>query len=479
VWQQIVATSNRTQKVTKRIDRRSALKLAGIGALCSALPGCYTQARESDADVQFLFKSDQHFDHHRALFNKRIEILPQVIAVCESALGVQKAVRYANSLPMNISVKSGGHCFEGFSIADGGMVIDLSKMNNLELVQGDVLIAEPAARLAQLYGYCLPKGRLLPSGSCGTVGLAGVTLGGGYGLFARQYGLTCDHLIGVQMVTVEGQFLDSDDFPELLWACRGGGNGNFGVVTQLRYNTVAAPETLYQHRFRSYKLNAKRAVYLASAWFEQCEDLPNHAFSAFVLNGTTLTIMLTATKRDAKMDAILADLDRLMDSNAGLKPDPLAVGVKYYYGHSEPLNFKNISAGYYNGFDDIKACIEPLFDLVATTPGMVFQINTLGGEINNTRRSAGAAYAHRNAGYLGEAQCYWNKQAAEAHSLLAMGKVQNMLHENGVTAHYVNYPDVNIVDHNVAYYGQSYERLKALKQKLDPGNALAYRQGLV
>lgn len=465
--------------MTNRIDRRSALKLVGIGALWSALPGCYTQAGESDADVLFLAKDDQQFDSHRRLFNKRLEIVPQVIAVCENALGVQKAVRYAKHLNLTLSVKSGGHCFEGFSIADGGMVIDLSSMKSLELTQKDVLIAEPGVRLAELYGHCLPKGRLLPSGSCGTVGLAGVTLGGGYGLFARQFGLTCDHLIGVQMVTPEGQLVDSDDLPELLWACRGGGNGNFGVVTQLRYHTVAAPETLYQHRFRSYKLSAKRAAAMAKFWFAQCEALPNHAFSAFVLNGTTLTVMLTSTAHDATMEKILAGFDREMDSNAGLKPDPLAVGVKYYYGRSEPLNFKNISAGYYQGFDDLKDCIEPLFELVAKTRGMVFQINTLGGEINNPQRVAGAAYAHRNARYLGEAQCYWENQAAEARSLQAMGDAQTLLRENGITAHYVNYPDINIVDHNAAYYRQSYARLRALKKTLDPDNRLAYRQGLI
>lgn len=462
----------------KNLKRRSFLTVLGVNALIGYVPWLQAEEGEVSRDVEFIKRDHKFFDLHRRLFNKRLELRPKIFALCKTELGVQKAIHYANDHDLRVSVKSGGHSFEGFSLNNDGMVIDASQMSQLALDKHHQLVAEPAVKLAQLYSYCLPKGRLLPSGSCGSVGLSGITLGGGYGLFARQFGLTCDYLTGVRMVDATGNVLDSDDFSELLWACRGAGNGNFGVVTQLRFNTVAAPETLYQHRFRSYKLNPKTAASLAQFWFEQCDGLPNHAFSAFVLNGRTLTVMLTATEHDQKMIEILNGFEARMDKNDDLKPDPLERGVQYYYGRRSSLYFKNLSAGYYRNFSDIEQCAETLFERVANTPGAVFQINTLGGEINDPARSSAGAYAHRDARYLGEAQCYYDKPEDGPRSMAAMKYIQDTLSSNGVTQHYVNYPDVNIHNHEAAYYGDSIARLQKLKRALDPENLFKYEQGI-
>lgn len=468
------------------MKRRSLLKGLGLGGLLGAFPGVYAEADNTDSDVLYLPHHNRLFEEFTKLFNKRISLTPKVIAVCHNEQGVQKAVRYAKAQGLPVTVKSGGHSFEGFSLNNDGMVIDVSTMAGLELNEHHELIAQPAVRLAQLYGFSLAKGRLLPTGSCGTVGLSGITLGGGYGLFSRQFGLTCDYLTGVRMVDAEGNVLDTDSdaeqASELLWACRGGGNGNFGVITQLRYRTVEAPKTLYQHRFRSYKLSSAKASTLAAFWFEQCKTLPYHAYSAFILNGSTLTVMFTSTEHDSVMDELLARFNQAMDKNAGLKPDPLEVGVQYYYGRSDALYFKNISAGYYQSFDDIRDCSDALFAEVINTPGMVFQISSLGGEINNLKRSNGSttegAYAHRNANFLGEAQCYWQSPKQEARSMQGMANLQTALYENGVTQHYINYPDVNIRDYERAYYGESYGRLQELKRTLDPENRFTYSQGI-
>jgi hypothetical protein len=462
-----------------RISRRSLLKTIGLGAFFINAPWLSASTLISDDDdVSFLKKEHKLFNVYRRLFNKRFDVQPQIMAICKTERGVQKAVNYANEHNLDINIKSGGHSFEGFSLNDNGMVIDLSHMNGLELDDYHKLVAGPAVRLEQLYSHCLPKGRLLPSGSCASVGLSGITLGGGYGLFARQFGLTCDYLTGVRMVDINGNILDSDDWPELLWACRGAGNGNFGVITQLRFNTVEAPKTLYQHRFRSFKLSSKKAAGLAKLWFEQCDNLPNYAFSAFVLNGKTLTVMLTATEHDESMVEVLKNFDRIMDKNDNLNPDPLEVGVKYYYGRSDALYFKNISAGFYKNFSDIEECVETLFEITANTKGAVFQINTLGGNINNEKWLGEGAYAHRKANYLGEAQCYWEKSEDMQQGMDGMKSIQNALYENNVKEHYVNYPDVNIIGYESAYYGDGYARLQELKRKLDPDNRFNYAQSI-
>lgn len=461
--------------------RRTFLKVLGGASFLGLFPftKAYAKGTLDNVNVEFIQRSHKLYDIYRKLFNKRLDFKPRIIAMCKTELGIQQAVKYANKHNLSMNIKSGGHSFEGFSLNDDGLVIDVSQMNQISLNGNNQLITEPAVRLAQLYSYCLPKGRLLPSGSCASVGLSGITLGGGYGLFAREFGLTCDYLTGFRMIDASGNIIDSDDDAELLWACRGGGNGNFGVVSQLRFDTVKAPTTLYQHRFRSFNVTAKQTSGLAKQWFEHTSKLPEHAFSAFVLNGKTLTVMLTATQHDEKMVEVLKQFDQIMDSNAELNPDPIEVGIQYYYGRSQSLYFKNISAGYYESFNDIDECAESLFSQVVKTPGMVFQINTLGGKINNGVRSKDSSYAHRNADYLGEAQFYWNKPEQMAASMKSMEQIQGILHSNGVSQHYVNYPDLNIKNYESAYYGDSYKRLQKVKNKFDPDNRFNYSQGIV
>lgn len=458
-----------------KIKRRTFLKLSAIGIIAGFFPRIYA-ATNTQADVIFLNKKHKLFEIFRQPFNKRIKSQPRTIAVCNNESGVQQAVHYANKLGLLMAIKSGGHSFEGFSLNDNGLVIDVSNMNQLELRNNKYLIAEPAVRLAQLYSYCLPKGRLLPSGSCGTVGLSGITLGGGYGLFSRQFGLTSDYLTGLRMVDIKGNVMDSDDYPELLWACRGAGNGNFGVVTQLRYNTVVAPKTLYQHRFRSFKLSVEKAIELTKFWFKLSENLPLHAYSAFIFSGTTITVMLASTEHDEDMEKVIKKFDLKMDKNYKLKPDPLEVGVKYYYGRKNPLYFKNISGGYYEHFLDLKYSIKDIFTSISKTPGTIFQINTLGGAINNSALSESSSYPHRNANYLAEAQSYWDNPQHEKRCMDSMQTIQQSLEKNGIRKHYVNYPDINIKNYEDAYYGVSSERLKKLKKKLDPENRFTHAQ---
>jgi FAD/FMN-containing dehydrogenase len=141
----------------------------------------------------------------------------------------------------------------------GGLVINLSKMNSMEFLENNNIKVGPGCTLFNLYDQILPKKRLLPAGSCGTVGIGGLTMGGGYGLFSRKFGLTCDHLLEATFVDGNGKIHSTKDDPELLWALRGGGAGNFGVVTEMVFRTQEAPSVMRSHHFKARKLDALRA----------------------------------------------------------------------------------------------------------------------------------------------------------------------------------------------------------------------------
>lgn len=291
--------------------RKSFLRLAataGAGALLGShkswnpQPSQDTLPTETHAahvqsatqpSFELIRQEDPRWEELRKGYNKRILKAPHAIALCTSTKDVAAAVTYAREHRLAVAIRSGGHSMEGFSSNDGGMVIHLGNMNGVELRGDQSVKVGPGCKLSRLYDELLPKQRLVPAGSCGTVGIGGLTTGGGYGLFSRKYGLTCDHLLEAIVVDGQGVVRSTKDDPELLWAIRGGGAGNFAVVTEMSFRTHPAPPTMQAHHFKALRLDARRAKAILEAWFSFAQQLPVSCFSGYVLNGSTLHVLVT------------------------------------------------------------------------------------------------------------------------------------------------------------------------------------------
>lgn len=438
--------------------------------------------RTVSPNVRFLVRNDADYLKHRQIFNKRITAMPKVIAVCANEQGVQEAVAYATQHQLPIAVKSGGHSFEGFSINDGGLVVDLSAMNKPHYDKTTQrMVIQPGAKLGGVYEYLNQFGRLIPAGSCAGVGVAGLTLGGGYGFFARQLGLTCDSLLRVRMVDGKGQIHDSKTEPDLLWACKGGGNGNFGIITELEFQTHPAPLYFRSYRYKYRNLSPDKATKLAERWFTLMKDLPNTAYSSWVINGKTLTIFITDTANttSAALTTILTALKSGAADIMTPRKDAFLKGIQRVKGGTEPMYFKNVSAGYYRDFNDIKALLpricQQIADAKVTT---LLQINTLGGAIANPTLEASAAYPHRAFGFLGELQTYYDKPSQTATAVKLVRDIQTQLTNGGIHAHYRNYPDIDLPQWENAYYGKNYLRLQDIKRRFDPDNRIRHPQSV-
>src|ERR1043165_3464528 len=339
----------------------------------------------NSGNAVYVKRDNEQYDTLRRGFNKRIEKYPAVIAVCKNTDGVTEAIRYARKNKLKVAVKSGGHSIEGFCVNDGGLVVYLGLMNKIEWVHETYVKLQPACRLADIHNELLPKGKLIPSGSCGSVGIGGLALGGGYGFFCRSMGLTCDSLQEVTIVDGYGQIHSSRHDRDLLWACRGGGNGNFGIVTEMVFVTHTAPKTFTSHRFKSFKVDVPRAKNLLERWFAITADLQETCCSAFVLNGKTIMILVTNFgEHSPELQKKLDDLSALSDKTALGNPHSLAGALKPFYGADHPVYFRNACAGMYNGFESVAACIEDVMEKVTTTPGMIYQVNTFGGKVKDT-----------------------------------------------------------------------------------------------
>ena len=433
----------------------------------------------SEADVIFYKREDPNYEDLRIGFNKRAQKNPLVIALCKTTNGVAAAVKYGKDNKLPIAIKSGGHCFEGFSSNDNGLMINLSEMNTISFLENDLLSIQPGCTLSQLYDSILPKGKIIPTGSCGGVGVGGLTLGGGYGFFSRKYGLTCDSLQSITLVDGDGNVHSSKENPELLWACKGGGNGNFGVVTELIFKTYDAPTHFTSHRFKALKVDAIRVQTILEQWFLLTKDLPKSCFSAFVHNGKTLNILLTDYENNLNtVQQFKTTLSSLVDKITIGEPKPLAAALKNYYGIQYPIYFKNSSAGLYESYATIKPFIKEVLQKVIDTSGMIYQINTLGGNINNADFEKASCYPHRALPYLSELQTYWENDSQTKKYETAFEEVQQIFKQHNINTQYRNYPDINFKDWSNAYYGNNYERLQAVKQQFDSADIFGYEQGV-
>ncbi|HNF72144.1 MAG TPA: FAD-binding oxidoreductase [Chitinophagaceae bacterium] len=432
----------------------------------------------SNRHVRYYSPLAESYNDLRAGFNSRINKHPVCIAVCHDVQGVQQAIKLAAYFHLAVSVKSGGHCMEGLSCGEGSMQIIVSGLNKISWLNEQEFLTGPGVRLFELYESMIPRGRILPGGSCATVGIGGLTLGGGYGILSRQFGLTCDHLKAVEMVDGSGRIRRSEEDRDLLWACKGGGSGQLGIITQMHFKTERAPKQLSSYRFRTSALNAARAKEQLKAWFHYSAQLPGEAFSAFLFNGNHSYILLTNTGKEEAVRFFIEAMKPLHDRFSANRNTPLAQALKNYYGQPHPTRFKNASAGLYRSWQDVQKVADDIIEMVLKNRGMIFQWNTAGGNIQNERLERESCFPHRSYPYFSELQCYWDDEVAGKRLMQRFVDLQTILKEKGFTDQYRNYPALEFENYAQQYYGKYLARLQELKQRYDPGNVIRHEQSI-
>jgi FAD/FMN-containing dehydrogenase len=239
-------------------------------------------------DGELLRPGDPGYDHARAVWNAMVDKRPQLIFCCASVADVVTAVRTGQDLGLEIGVRCGGHSVLGMSVPQDGLMIDLTPMGRVRI--------DPAARRAWVQGGALlgaldlaaqRYGLATTAGNVSHTGVGGLTLGGGMGWLARQYGLSCDNVISFEVVTASGDVVRASaaEHPELYWALRGGG-GNFGVVTEFEFRLYpAGTQTLVAE----YDFPLSQAAAALAAWRDLSAQAPRQATFTAAVSGDRLT----------------------------------------------------------------------------------------------------------------------------------------------------------------------------------------------
>ncbi len=481
-----------------------ALPLAGPLAWAAAPPtGIFAElAGQLHGDV--VTPAEPGYDQARLLYNTRFDgIKPRAVVFCESLADVERTVHWARKHKVRIVPRSGGHSYGGYSTT-AGVVVDVSRIAAVSVDAKHRAAVGAGARLIDVYDRLWQRGLTVPAGTCPTVGIAGLALGGGIGFAARSFGLTCDNLVGARIVLANGKALDVDaaSHPDLYWALRGGGGGNFGIVTRLVFRTHPVGMV------STYSLewpwsDARRVV---AAWQRLAPHAPDGLFSVLNLNAAggsaphvtsagqffgpperlrALVQPLAAAGTPSRFTVTSRTYMNAVQMWAGCGGDTIAECHLPPQGHLGRSTFKGKS-GYVNKGKPLSAKgIDTLVRQVEARqnggPGSgIVLLDSYGGAINRVAKGA-TAFVHRDALFSLQYLAYWDPSAPSsvaAANLRWLRTTRASLHPFASPFAYQNYIDPELQNWRHAYYGSNLARLVAVKKRYDPDNVFRFAQSI-
>jgi FAD/FMN-containing dehydrogenase len=405
------------------------------------------------------------------------EVRPRLVVLCRSVSDVVGAVTYAASTGDRIAPRGGGHCFAGRSSTDG-IVLDMSGLDGISMADDRVATIGAGARLGQVYAALHAYGRTLPAGCGPTVGITGLTLGGGIGLLGRKHGLTCDRLVGAQVVLADGSVVDCDHDrePGLFWGLRGAGGGQFGVVTSLRFDTVPEPMTT---RIEAHWSDTALEE-LVAAWQTWAPDAPDELTANLTLVSepgapVQATLFGACTLDEGPTRALL----REFVGRAGVTPTiDLHAGLPYHQlknTFADPRDLPGRAMRSRSEFfshsmaHGTLASLMTQFGAPRTRGRRQLTFLAMGGAYNRVAEDA-TAFAHRGERFLLEhvadaADSWVDRSWATAHA-------------DGAGHVYPNFPDPALSDWATAYHADNYPRLVAVKNAYDPHRFFDFPQAI-
>ncbi|MGC9543700.1 FAD-binding oxidoreductase [Streptomyces sp. UG1] len=465
-------------------------------------------ALAQDLDGPLIRPGDADWKSAHQLYNTRFDALkPAAVAYVAHPDDIRTTLAYARAHNLRIAIRNGGHSYAGWSSGNNRLIIDVSKLNRIR-VSGNTAVVGAGAKLIDVYRALAAKGVTIPAGSCPTVGISGLTLGGGHGVTSRTYGLTCDSLTQATLITADGKQLTADATTnkDLFWALRGAGNGNFGVVTELRFKTHPAPQAVTAYLTWPWS----KAAALIRSWQEWGPTQPDEIWSALSISnraGGTPTITVAAFSLGTYGELKNA-VDRLADRPGGPGPATSVSIKRRSYEESMELyagcsSFATDAQCHLPGSTpgrspqgalgrETYTAKSDFFDRTLSSTGIQtllkqmesvrggsgsIALTALGGAVNRVSPTA-TAFVHRRSRILAQYLASWRAGTTGSTAQSWLTSAHNAMRPYASGAAYQNYTDPTLRNWRKAYYGDAATRLSKLKKQYDPEGFFTYPQAL-
>lgn len=424
---------------------------------------------------------DELFSHH-----------PLVIAFAQNTQDVVNALTWARQNDVALRVRSGRHSLEGWSNVDKGIVIDISELKSVH-IDSDARIATVGSGLDQLEAVTTlaQQDLAVTTGTEGSVGLAGATLGGGFGFLTRWLGMACDNLVGAEIVIPSGAecaeviTADLHRNSDLLWALRGAGNGNFGIVTSLTYKVAPLKSVAYVQATWSGLGNLEKVF---DTWQRTAPFADDRLGTQLEIRKSQILLFAVlaegtpaeAEQMLARILAVDSPVVRTQEGNWG----DIYAGFQIPTAN-EPANWRFFSQFTRKPFPTAAIDVISSYMQTAPTNDSNFFTQAFGGAVRKSP-PGGTAFPHRDALFYSEPGAGWGSRGSghpggrdpltpQAQAWIAEFSQALRPYVNGA---YVNVPNLGMQDWETAYWGTNFDRLREIKAKYDPANVFQYEQSI-
>jgi len=465
----------------KDVELPEQLAAVGLDGKPISIPRADIKDFRASLHGQLLLAGNDGYEQARKIWNGVFDRHPAMIARCANSDDVVKAVNFARAHGVLTSVRGGGHSISGQSSCEGGLMIDCAPMNAIHVdAAKKVAQAQAGVLLGALDAESQAVGLVTTLGTASDTGIAGLTLGGGLGRLQRKYGLACDNLVGADIVTADGKSLHVSEHenPDLFWGIRGGG-GNFGIVTKFEYRLHKFGPNLLAGN-RAYP--AERARELIPMLLELMAHADDDVSYTFGLTrspppnlpeGSYLEMEMIYTGDLKQSDRVLASLDKLGKpafDDISVKPYVKAqMGVSGAAPRSLPPGLRIYSkSGFVYGTAD--KLVDEMLAQFAASPKYIGDIgfSPMGGAVGRVKPEA-TAFWNRKSDYMIMLHGAWVDPSLDKAAVEGGRKIWQAL-EPYTKGHYVNAEPGAEGQRLRDTYGDSYPRLVALKNKVDPKN---------
>lgn len=438
--------------------------------------------------MKIVTPKDLYYNDARLEWNRAINKYPYLIAYCENTCDISEIIHYAKKHDLSIRIRSGGHNYEGYSVANNCVVIDVSKMNNAKIdYKNNTVTVEGGIKNTQLYNYISTKGYPFPGGTCPTVGVSGYATGGGWGYSTRKLGLGCDSLVEVELVNYNGCVLvaNEHEHSDLFWAIKGAGGGNFGVITSMTFNLPPKVNKVTYVKISYLGIDKPTQIRVLDTW---------QKWIASVDNDINLSGGLYHTKEEGVYAYFRGICYKNVEKTKDLlQPFELIAGVKITLEEDLYINIINKIASSYPPYEHFKSTgrfvnryyylyeLSNLVDIInqELPPNSMYtgiNVYGLGGKVSEVCEYSSAFY-YRDSMYILLIQSAWEDNIYKEANVNWV--LDNFNYIYSITnGSYINFPLLQLPNYEFNYFGENILRLKEIKSKYDPYNVFNFPQSI-